>query len=62
MGWFTQDKNDDTHTKVSDSGYSVDRQCNTTEFIIADRDGSGHQHVVISDTGDVISDQRIDGR
>ena len=61
MGWFTQDKTADTHTKV-DTGFDVDNQCRTTEFIIADRDGSGHQHVVVSESGDIIKDVRVDGR
>lgn len=61
MGWFTQDKSDDTHTSVK-AGTSHDTGSATTEFIIADRDGSGHQHVVIDDHGNTIHNERVDGR
>lgn len=50
MGWFTQDKNEDIHTKVND-----DNDDPQTEFIIAQRDGSGHDHIVISQDGDITS-------
>ncbi len=61
MGWFNHDKNEDTVTEVK-AGYSRDHDVPVTEFVIADRDGSGHQHVVIDDSGNVIHDVREDGR
>lgn len=53
MGWFTQDKNEDTHTQVK-SGEDKDGNPQT-EFVIANRDGSGHDHVAINDQGDTTS-------
>lgn len=61
VGWFEQDKNEDTNTQVK-SGYSHDQGRATSEFVIADRDGSGHQHVVLDDHGNEIHNQRTDDR
>ncbi len=56
MGKYTQDINEDTHTKVG-AGYSKDNDVVTSDFIIAYRDGSGdHEHVVIDEYGNVIHD------
>ncbi len=60
MGWFTQDHSDDTHTSVK-AGYSRDHDVAATDIIIADRDGSGHQHVVIDDSGNEIHNERVEG-
>ncbi len=54
MGWFSQDKNDDTHTQVK-SGVNNDTGKSQTEFIIAQRDGSGHDHIAINDSGETTS-------
>jgi hypothetical protein len=61
MGWFSQDRNEDTKTQVK-SGYDKSHDTPVTEFIIADRDGSGHQHVVIDEKGDTLHNARVDGR
>ncbi len=56
MPRYTQDKTDDVHTKVG-AGQSRDTGRDTTDAIIAYRDGSGdHEHVVIDDQGDVVHD------
>ena len=54
MGWFTQDKNEDTHTHVK-AGVNNDTGQVQTEFIIAQRDGSGHDHIAINDSGEITS-------
>lgn len=60
-GWMTQDRTPDAHTSVK-GGESYDLGVPTTEFVIADRDGSGHQHVVLDDGGNEIYNERVDGR
>jgi hypothetical protein len=57
----TQDQNADYHTKVN-AGWSHDQQSPTSDFIIAARDGSGHQHVVLDQYGNEIHNQWIPGR
>ncbi len=47
-GWVEQDVTEDTHTRVK-AGESYDLGVPTTDVVIADRDGSGHQHVVLDD-------------
>jgi hypothetical protein len=54
MGWFSQDKNENTSTQVK-SGVNHDTGKSQTEFIVAQRDGSGHDHIAVSDTGQVTS-------
>jgi hypothetical protein len=57
----TQDRTADVHVTVQ-GRESHDHGVPTTDFIIADRDGSGHQHVVIDDQGNEIHNARVDGR
>ncbi len=63
MGWFTQDRNtkNNTHTKVK-SGYDRSRKTPVTDHIIADRNKSGHQHVVHDQYGKQVHNKRVDGR
>jgi hypothetical protein len=60
-GWFNQDKNSDTDTQVK-AGHDNARGVDVTEAIIADRDGSGHQHVAIDDQGNTVHDARVEDR
>lgn len=58
MGWFTQSRDGDHEVQVK-AGESRDHGGQaTTEFVFIDHgDKSGnHDHIVISDTGDVIHD------
>lgn len=57
----TQDLTPDLHTKVN-AGWSHDHQGPTSDFIIAARDGSGHQHVVMDQYGNEIHNQWVPGR
>lgn len=60
-GWVEQDVSEDTHTNVK-AGESYDLGVPTTEFVIADRDHSGHQHIVLDNYGNEIVNHRSDGR
>lgn len=53
----TQDRTDDVHVSVQ-GRESHDHGVATTDFVIADRDKSGHQHVVIDDMGNEIVNHR----
>lgn len=44
------------------SDYSIDHNCWTTSIIIAPRDGSGHQHIVIDEQGREIYNKWVSGR
>jgi|GEM_PF-7106133 len=58
MGWFTQSHDGNNEVQVR-AGESSDRNDQaTTEFLFIDHSSSSgsHDHVVITDTGDVIHD------
>jgi hypothetical protein len=59
--YSTQDINPDWHTKVN-AGWSRDQQAPVSDFIIAARDGSGHQHVVIDQYGNEIHNDWVPDR
>lgn len=50
----TQSKDDDVHTKVAGRDSKTGEPA--SDFIIANRDGSGHEHVVINEDGDTVHD------
>jgi hypothetical protein len=63
VGWLSlgSSKKNNTNTKAK-SGYDKSRKTPVTEHIIADRDKSGHQHVVHDAYGNKVHDKRVEGR
>ncbi len=59
---YVQSEDEEVSVKVR-GGYSIDRQAPTTDIIIAHRDGSGdHQHVVVDDQGNEITNKHTGGK